>query len=83
MEDYKVVWEMGDGSKGCSEWMSKKEARKKFAEMRENHKCHWAELIYSPLDDNSIDEERVIDSFTKRLFDFGSFGTLLVDMGER
>ncbi len=83
MEDYKVVWEMVDGSKGCSEWTTEKNARKKFAEMREHHNCHWAELIYSPLDDNTIDEEQVIDSFTKRLFDFGFLGRLLVDMGER
>ena len=83
MEDYKVVWEMVDGSKGCSEWTTEKNARKKFSEMREHHKCVWAELIYSPLDDNSIDEEQVIDSFTKDRHDYGFFGTLLIDRGRR
>ncbi len=77
MEDYKVVYETADGARGCTEWMTEKKARKIFNELRQvGNKVEWAELIYAPLDDNSIDEEQVIDSFTKRVHWF--FGQPLV-----
>lgn len=65
-EDYKVVYETADGRRVCTEWTTEKQARKKFEEYKQvgNH-IVWAELIYSPLDDNTVDEEQVIDSFTK------------------
>ena len=66
MEDYKVVYETVDGARVCTEWITEKQARKIFNEYKQGGgRVVWAELIYSPLDDNSIDEEQVIDSFTK------------------
>ena len=65
-EDYKVVYETVDGVRGCTEWMAKKKALKIFNEYKQcGGDVVWAELIYSPLDDDSIDEEQVVDSFTK------------------
>lgn len=77
MEDYKVVYETVDGARGCTEWTTEEKARKIFNEYKQcGGKVVWAELIYSPLDDDSIDEEQVIDSFTKYVDNI--FGQLVV-----
>lgn len=77
MEDYKVVWETARGSRFCTEWLSEKRARDKFEILKEScNDVAWAELIYSPVDDDSIDEEKVIDLFTKNVYWF--YGVPLV-----
>ena len=68
MEEYKVIWETLK-AKNVSDWMTKSEAQKKFNKLKNEKvlKTVWAELIYSPLDEESGDEELVIDSFTRNV----------------
>ena len=71
MEEYKVKWETVDGGYHVSEWMTKQSARKMFDNKKKdlNNKIVWCELIFSSLDDDTVDEEQVIDSFDRKKVD--------------
>lgn len=75
MDEYKLVYELTDGSKQVSEWMTEAEARKQFNKLKANRNGEssnivWCELIYSSLAEDAEDEEFVVDEFTKKVVDF-------------
>ena len=66
MEDYKVIYEMKDGSMRFVDWTTEKKARKEFERLKKSCECRWAELVHCPLDDETCDEEWSIDFFVRR-----------------
>ena len=70
MEEYKVKYQLL-GASDCkvTEWMVKPKAKKKFEALKKDSKCIWAELLYSPLDEEveNFYGEEVIEQFTKRV----------------
>ena len=78
MEEYKVKYQLLGSEEQVTEWMYKAMAVKHFEELKKSGKCIWAELIYSPLDEEeSFYGEKVVDQFTNRAVELlGS--TLLV-----
>ena len=69
MEDYKVVWEILDEGKKVTDWISKEQAKSKYEALKKNSHCLWAELIYSPIDDDGVDDEQVIASFEREVIE--------------
>lgn len=69
-EEYKVKYQLL-GSTDCAvtEWMVEPKARKAFDKLKNDSKCIWAELLYSPLEEESESfyGEQVVDQFTKKV----------------
>ncbi len=69
-EEWKVRYSK-DGQTDVIEWTTEEKARKYYNSLQ-NEKVlvtEWAELIYSPLDDDAEDEEIVVSDFSRNKVD--------------
>lgn len=73
-EDYKVRYERIDGSFGVSDWDNERGARRFFNSLKneEVRVTWWAELIWSPIDEDDPDaelDEIIVDDFERKVID--------------
>lgn len=73
MDNFKLKYEMLDGGVKVTEWMIERTARQMFNQLKENAKCVWCELLYSPVcedccfGEDYFDEEQIVDEFVNKV----------------
>ncbi len=68
-EDYKVRYQRLDGMTEVSDWYDERGARRFFDRLK-NEKVRvtrWAELVYSPIDDEVELDEIIVDDFERKV----------------
>lgn len=68
-EDYKVRYQRIDGATEVSDWYDRQSARRFFNRLK-NEKVKvtwWAELVYSPIDDDVELDEVIVDDFERKV----------------
>ena len=70
-EDYKVRYQRLDGTAEVSDWYDRQGARRFFNRLKDEKVkvTWWAELVYSPIDDEVELDEIIVDDFERKVVD--------------
>lgn len=68
-EDYKVRYQRLDGTTEVSDWYDRQGARRFFNRLKDEkvRVTWWAELVYSPIDDEVELDEIIVDDFERKM----------------